>query len=468
MKDNWREGNDVTLLINGEDFFPRVFECIRNAKQEILLETFIVYEDEVGIQLQQELIAAAQRGVSIDITVDDYGTWDLSQEFTDALTAAGVRLHIFDPQPKFWGVRLNIFRRLHRKLVVIDRQIAFVGGINFSVDHLISSGEEAKQDYAVEVHGPVVADIHQTCMLLLLRASNRSERRDYIQDARAVEPPTAGDVRVLMVERDNSSHSRDIERQYLLAARLAQKRLIIANAYFFPGYRLLRELRRAAQRNVEVILILQGQPDMAWVTALSRLLYNYLLRSGVKIYEYCQRPLHGKVALMDDKWATVGSSNLDPLSFSLNLEANVIIENQAFNQHLYEHLTNLVEHHCQQLNIKTAVRGLWWRAPLIFLSFHFLRKFPTILGWLPAHTHKLKLVRPSQDFVGSEKISMTQQVRVSSTVKNSVFKDKIGYEKNRSDRNNYDENSSCKNSLNQNNYVKDSYKKNSHSKESIS
>jgi cardiolipin synthase len=247
------------------------------------------------------------------------------------------------------------------------------------------------------VHGPVVADIHQTCMLLLLRASSRKERRNYIRNARAVVPDAAGNIRALLVERDNNGHSNDIERQYLLAARLAQKRLVIANAYFFPGYRLLRELRRAAQRDVAVTLILQGQPDMPWVTALSRLLYKYLLRSGVKIYEYCKRPLHGKVALMDEKWVTVGSSNLDPLSLSLNLEANVVIEDQEFNQQLHDHLIHLVEHDCQQLNLEAAERGYWWRTPLIFLSFHFLRKFPTIMGWLPAHTHELKLVKPVEE-----------------------------------------------------------------------
>ncbi|HCS65677.1 MAG TPA: cardiolipin synthase ClsB, partial [Cellvibrio sp.] len=246
MKDNWRNGNDVKLLVNGEDFFPRVFDCIRNAETEILLETFIIEEDKIGWRLQKELIAAAQRGVSIDVTVDDYGTWDLSDEFIDSLTTAGVRLHLFDPQPKLWGVRLNIFRRLHRKLIVIDQKLAFVGGINFCFDHVISSGPDAKQDYAVEIKGPVVADIHQTCMLLLLRASSRKERRNYMGQARAAEQPAAGDMRVLVVERDNGHHRTNIERQYLLATRLAQKRLVIANAYFFPGYRLLREFRRAA------------------------------------------------------------------------------------------------------------------------------------------------------------------------------------------------------------------------------
>jgi cardiolipin synthase len=397
MKDNWREGNDVKLLINGEAFFPRVFECIRKATKEVIIETFIVEEDAIGFALQRELIAAAKRGIKVNITVDDYGTWDLSREFTDALAEAGVKLHIFDPQPKIWGVRLNIFRRLHRKLVVIDQNIAFVGGINFCADHVIKSGPKAKQDYAVEVHGPVVADIHQSCMFLLLRGSSRRELRDYIRNTKVVVPPSVGNMRMLMVERDNGKHSTDIERQYLLAARLAQKRLVIANAYFFPGYRLLRAIRRAAQRNVEVTLILQGRPDMPWVSALSRLLYNYLLRSGVKIHEYCKRPLHGKVALMDDKWVTIGSSNLDPLSLSLNLEANVVIEDKKFNEHLYSHLTNLVEQDCQQLTLKTVVRGYWWRTPLIFLSFHFLRIFPTIVGWLPAHTHELKLVMPDQD-----------------------------------------------------------------------
>lgn len=402
MKDRWRDGNDVKLLMNGEEFFPAVFECIRQATTEILLETFILEEDEVGSELQRELIAAAQRGVSIDITVDDYGTWDLSTKFTDEMAAAGIRLHIFDPLPKLWGMRLNIFRRLHRKQIVIDRKIAFVGGINFAYDHLIRSGAEAKQDYAVKIRGPVVADIHQTCMLLLLRACSRKERREYLRNARAITPPTEGNMRVLAVERDNNRHKKDIERQYLLAARLAQKRLLIANAYFFPGYRLLREFRRAAQRGVDVTLILQGQPDMPWVTALSRLLYSYLLRSGVKIYEYTARPLHGKVALMDDKWSTVGSSNLDPLSLSLNLEANVIIDDEGFNQNLYENLNNIIQHECQELNIKTARRGYWWRTPFIFLSFHFLRKFPTIMGWLPAHAHELKLVKASKDSITTD------------------------------------------------------------------
>jgi len=392
MSSNWRDHNNIKLLINGEEFFPRVFECIRNAHTEVLLETFILAEDKVGHELQAALIAAAERGVKVDITVDDYGTFDLSKEFVDKLINAGVRLHIFDPQPNFRGIRLNFFRRLHRKLVVVDNEIAFVGGINMSVDHITTSGPKAKQDYAVEVQGPIVSDIRAACLDLLTQASSKQDALLYKHYAKSSEQKAAGNTRILLAIRDNQNHSKDIQRQYLLAIRLAQKRIVIANAYFFPSYRILREIRRAARRGVQVTLILQGQPDMPWVMALSSLLYSYLMRAGVKIHEYCKRPLHGKVALVDDEWATVGSSNLDPLSLSLNLEANLIIQDAAFNQQLYEHFQQLSAEECTPVNMKVATRGYWWRTPLIFLSFHFMRIFPAKIGWLPAHNPVLRLI----------------------------------------------------------------------------
>lgn len=172
---------------------------------------------------------------------------------------------------------------------------------------------------------------------------------------------------------------------------------MIANAYFFPGYRLLRELRNAARRGVDVMLILQGQPDMRWVRALSRLLYNYLLRDGVRILEYRQRPLHGKVALVDDDWSTVGSSNLDPLSLSFNLEANLLIRDRAFNQGLHRHLAELARDHCKAVTLERMVRGYWWRAPLIFLGFHLTRYFPRIAGWFPAHRQRLQPLQAPSD-----------------------------------------------------------------------
>ena len=142
-----------------------------------------------------------------------------------------------------------------------------------------------------------------------------------------------GDAQALFVYRDNDEHRDDIE---MLGN--AKEDVIIATAYFFPGYRLLREMKNAAQRGVRVRLIVQGEPDMPIVKVGAELLYNYLVEGGVEVYEYIRRPLHGKVAVADRQWATVGSSNLDPLSLSLNLEANLIIHDRQFNQTLRDNL----------------------------------------------------------------------------------------------------------------------------------
>ncbi|WP_028694175.1 cardiolipin synthase ClsB [Pseudomonas cremoricolorata] len=387
MKRPWVEGNQVELLINGEEYYPRVFEAIAQAREEVLLETFIIFDDKVGQQLRQVLIEAASRGVRVEVAVDGYGTASLSDEFVSSMTQVGVGFHVFDPQPRLAGMRTNLFRRLHRKIVVVDGERAFIGGINYSADHLGDFGPMAKQDYAVEVTGPVVAQLH---------ASSKRLMSGVLEPASQVRPPSepTGSITALLAERDNGRHSTDIEAYYLEGFRMARERIVVANAYFFPGYRLLRELRNAARRGVEVTLILQGQPDMRWVRAVSRLLYNYLLRDNVRIYEYCQRPLHGKVALIDDLWSTVGSSNLDPLSLSLNLEANLLIRDRAFNQQLYEHLIGLAEQHCKSVTLERMIRGYWWRAPLIFLGFHITRLFPRVAGWLPAHRQRLQSLQP--------------------------------------------------------------------------
>ncbi|MFJ4255599.1 cardiolipin synthase ClsB [Pseudomonas monteilii] len=387
MNRPWVDGNNVQLLINGEQYYPRVFKAMAQAREEILLETFIIFDDKVGQQLQQVLIEAARRGVRVEVVVDGYGTADLPSAFISAMTDAGVSFHAFDPQPRLVGLRTNLFRRLHRKIVVIDGARAFIGGINYSADHLGDFGAMAKQDYAVEVTGPVVAQVH---------AASKRLMSTVLQPPSAVRPVTepAGASSAVLVERDNGLRSTDIENHYLEAFRGARQRIVVANAYFFPGYRLMRELRNAARRGVDVRLILQGQPDMRWVRALSRLLYNYLLRDGVAIHEYCQRPLHGKVALVDDEWATVGSSNLDPLSLSFNLEANLFIRDRAFNQQLNLHLQALACDQCKPVTLERMIRGYWWRAPLIFVCFHVIRHFPRIAGWFPAHRQRLRSVQP--------------------------------------------------------------------------
>ncbi|EZP25447.1 cardiolipin synthase ClsB [Pseudomonas sp. RIT288] len=389
----WQGNNRVELLENGEEYFPRVFDAMRAAKSEILLETFIVFEDKVGAELQQILIDAARRGVRTTVSLDGFGCGELTTAYLAALSDAGVHLQMFDPAPKHLGFRTNWFRRLHRKIVVVDGLIAFIGGINFSGDHLADFGPEAKQDYAVQIQGPAVADIHH---FALLQSGRPGRARFWWQRRRQRRADMAfsdHDGQVRLVFRDNDQHHTDIEDVYLHALRRAKRRVVIANAYFFPGYRLLREIRNAARRGVEVRLILQGQPDMLVAKLAARMTYDYLLKAGVQIHEYCQRPLHGKVALVDEEWSTVGSSNLDPLSLSLNLEANVLIRDRAFNQHLFQRLDDLSQNHCKAMDASISPRGRIWHMTVGFLVFHFLRHFPAMAGWLPAHKPRLKPFR---------------------------------------------------------------------------
>ena len=386
----WTEGNYLRLLENGEDFFPRLFEAIDAAGSEVLIETFILADDEIGQQLRKRLCAAAQRGVRVMLLLDGYGTPGLPDGFLRSLGESGVTVRFFDPQPRRFGMRTNVFRRLHRKLVLVDGDIAFVGGINFSREHLRESGPSSKQDYVVEVRGPVTAQVRA----LMAEPDGVPPRlhggglRGLWRGLRAVlmAPQAAsGPARAALVMRDDRRHRTDIERAYRLGIRSARREIIIANAYFFPGHRLLQELRRAAKRGVAVHLILQGRPDMQLVRWAALTLYDRLLRGGVRIHEYLERPLHGKVAVIDGHWATVGSSNLDPLSLFLNLEANLVVEDETFAGHLRERLQSLIDAHCREMMVPSAGPGTPLRNIAGFVAFHALRRLPSIAGWVPAH-----------------------------------------------------------------------------------
>lgn len=392
----WRAGNHFTLLENGEAYYPDLFAAIDAAEKEVLLETFILFDDPVGRELGVRLAAAARRGCRVALTVDGYGSYELSDEFVAHLTTAGVDLHVFDPQPTTLGVRTNLFRRLHRKLVVIDRQTGYISGINFSQDHLWASGTESKQDYALKVTGPVVSDIREL-MEEFLRTRGIPERQPLLSrwrqrwaGVRSIVPAaTREGGRAALVVRDNGAHRQDIEMVYRTAVRAARSEIIIANAYFLPGHHFLQELHDAARRGVKVRLIVQGVGDWPLMQAATKGLYDYLMGAGVVLHEYCRRPMHGKVAVIDDDWCTIGSSNLDPLSLFLNLEANLVVRDPDLARRLRAGLMRLIEVDCVTVNIAGTKYRSFWRRSLSVLLFHLLRRFPYWSGWLPGHANRI-------------------------------------------------------------------------------
>jgi cardiolipin synthase len=370
----WQPLQSIALLVAGDAYFPAVFAAIADAEHEILIETYICTDDHVGQALQRSLIAAAARGVDVQLSLDAFGCGNLRAEFSKALIAAGVAVHWYQPPWSFLGARVSRLSRNHRKLVVVDRRILLIGGINFSAIHLLSCGPEAMQDYACRVEGPLAEDA--AALMVATTAHHAvwpSQLKPWLRRRLHLEQPpetTAHDAprqaHALLVLRDNALNRRSIEHQYRRAIEAAQHRVIIACAYFFPSRRLLKALQAAAKRGVQVQLILQGKPDYRFAQFLARSLYARLIRAGITIYEYQRRPLHAKVAVVDAAWATIGSSNLDPLSLSLNLEANLVLTDTQFNQILKAELLQLIANDCVAIQPQKLRQQIW---PLQVLSW---------------------------------------------------------------------------------------------------
>lgn len=353
-------GNRITLLQNGADYFPALEEAIDGARSEIHLETYIFESDGTGQAIAAALARAAQRGVSTYVMVDGFGSKDLERALIDQMLAAGVRFLVYRPQISPWKFKRSRLRRLHRKLAVIDARAAFVGGINLLDDEDVVHGIPPRFDYAVRVEGPLVARIYPVIKRLwkLVAATQLRSRR---AETRALKPAIAprGSQRAAFVLRDNIGHRREIEEVYLEAIGRSRSEILVANAYFFPGLSFRRALMDAAGRGVRVRLLLQGRPEYLLLYYASRALYGAFLDAGIEIHEYHRSFLHAKVAVIDREWSTVGSSNIDPFSLLLAREANVVIEDRGFAERLHASLAAAMAEGATQL-----ARESWTRQPL--------------------------------------------------------------------------------------------------------
>ncbi|MBI3526884.1 MAG: cardiolipin synthase ClsB [Betaproteobacteria bacterium] len=339
----FRDGNSLDLLSNGEQYFPALEREIDAAASEIYLETYIFEADATGDRIAQALIRAALRGVAVCLLVDGFGSRLFAQNLQPRLLEAGVQSLVFRPESSLFKFRRTRLRRLHRKLVVIDGKVGFCGGINVIDDVHAGGPVHPRFDYAVRVQGPLLADMHAAVRAVWMRAAWTNMRRRWAPPiGPRPDAPPAGDRRAAFLARDNFRHRHDIERAYLAAIRSAKFEVVIANAYFLPGKRFRRALLAATHRGVRVVLLLQGRVEYLLVHYATRALYHQLLDAGVEIHEYQRSFLHAKVAVIDGRWATVGSSNIDPVSLLLAREANVVVENQAFASDLRDSLQSAI------------------------------------------------------------------------------------------------------------------------------
>jgi cardiolipin synthase A/B len=377
--------NQINLLQNGEAYFPAIEAALDRAMHEIFLETYIFENDTTGQRIAEALRRAALRGVKTHVLMDGFGSLGLPKTMVDYLEAAGVMVLKFRPKTSPWTLKRRRLRRLHRKIVVVDRTIAFAGGMNI-IDQMDIHGQKPTRfDYAVSVAGPLVKAIHDSARRVWSRVAWTRLRRgwDEDNDRHVVSTEPQGSTRAAFLVRDNIRHRRDIEDAYLQAIEQARCEIILANAYFLPGLNFRHALLDAARRGVHVVLLLQGRNDHRLLHAASKALYGNFLDAGIEIHEYHKSLMHAKVAVIDEHWATVGSSNLDPFSLLLAMEANVVVDDGSFATKLKHSLEKAIEIGARRINENS------WKTKAInlrlesWLSYGVVRFMIGIAGYAP-------------------------------------------------------------------------------------
>jgi cardiolipin synthase len=399
-------GNRLALLCSGDEYFPALLDAIDGAQKEIWLETYLYADDRIGRQVSAALIRAAGRGVVVRVLVDGWGARHfLTPALEGDLLRGGVALLKYRPEIAPWQFRSHRLRRLHRKLCHVDGKVAFVGGINVIDDMNTPRHKPPRVDFAVRVEGPLLPHIVYT----MKRVRAISELVQLQSTDVPLFPDVHGGHRVgtqtaKFLIRDNLRHRRDIEHAYLAAIRIAKDEILIASSYFFPGIRFRHALIAAARRGVRVTLILQARVEYVLLHYAARALYGQLLAAGIAIEEYHRSFLHAKVAVVDGKWATVGSSNIDPYSLLMAREANVVVRDPAFAGRLREELLRMVRDGARRVGQRR-----WSRRPPIYkaanwMAYGVVRVAMGLLGyggneWFRAGRRKRKAdrIRPPSE-----------------------------------------------------------------------
>ena len=410
-----RRGHQLLLLQGGVELFPALVEAMDAARMVVHLETYIFEFAGSALGVAEALERAARRGVVVRLLIDGVGTPVVPQEWQRRFAEAGVVMRIYAPLGRLGLLVPRNWRRLHRKLCVVDGVVGFCGGINIIDDQddvALGRLTAPRLDFALRVAGPLVEDMVDTMEQLWWRtlAARRVRQREFKaawdalrasrpvgdfsrllqkiealaeaqEDARvegpygesAPSPLGVDGARATLLLRDNVTHRHDIERAYLKAIGEARQEVVIANAYFIPGRKLRRALTLAAARGVRVRLLLQGRYEHFLQYRAARPVYQRLVDAGIEIHEYAPSALHAKVAVVDRRWSTVGSTNLDPLSMLLAREANVMTNDRRFSGLLHSYLDGLVQHTGQLLDTGALNRRPWVQRQLDRVAFAVMR-----------------------------------------------------------------------------------------------
>lgn len=373
---NIQSAGNIELVHSGEDYFLRLLNIISKAQNEIHLQTYIFENDSTGLEIANALTEAAYRKVKVYVLLDGYGSAKLSNSFLEELTKQGIHIRFFSPL--FSKNTFYIGRRLHHKVVVADSKIALIGGINIANKYRGSITEQPWLDYAVQIEGASIAEpLQQLCRDIYLKKVGNKKRIIQFDFNNAIE------TSIKILRNDWLKQKNEICNAYINTLRKADREVIIVGSYFFPGRRLSNALKNAAKRGVKIIIILSGVSDLPIVLRATHYLYSSLLKQGIELYEWKKSILHGKLAVTDSKWTTVGSFNLNHLSSYGSIEMNVEINSPKFSKKLSDHLISIIEQ-CDNITYETLkIRNGMLTRFKNWLGYHLVHMALTVVTYIP-------------------------------------------------------------------------------------
>jgi cardiolipin synthase len=382
---DYKEGHSVKLVQSGEPFFAANIKAIDEARQYIHFQTYIVDEDETGQSIIDALVRAAGRGVRIYLLLDAFGTKYLSDDFIKKIEDSGILFRFFSPVFITKGFQMSL--RLHHKVLLVDGELAIIGGMNFADRYHGTQGRKEWLDFAVIVKGPECMHINSIMRRLWNKTFISKEERsnEIVHSVKTYEE----NIKLRVTENNWYRNKIEILRSYRSEFKHAHHHMIIFASYFLPGRLERKLLRLASARGVDIKIVLAAESDAPMFKRATGFLYEYILRNNIKIYEYLPSNLHAKVATVDGKWSTVGSYNLNHISDYGSIEMNADILDTAFTENFEKILLKIIKNDCRQVTTEEYLRKRTWISQLRgWTSYQMIRLLMRLMAQMTAKKGK--------------------------------------------------------------------------------
>ncbi|MDZ4713858.1 MAG: phospholipase D-like domain-containing protein [Cytophagales bacterium] len=338
--------NRVQLVRGGEQYFSEAQRLINHAVHSVHLQTYIFEDDETGVALANALIRASFRNVKVYVLLDGYASSDLGDDLIIRMQEAGIHFRWFQPFLK--GENYYVGRRMHHKLIVVDGLYSLVGGINVSNRYNDLPGQPAWLDWAVRIEGEASAQLFNRCVAMWTRSTWKKVGMPILFNWRTILPERE-EVMTRIRINDWVRNKNQISRSYAEMFHRATREITIMSSYFLPGRVIMNSLNKAAQRGVRIKIILTSISDVGLSKSAENYLYPWLFARKIEVYEYQKTVLHGKIAVYDRQWATVGSYNVNNISAYASIELNVDVLNTEFAASVDDTLNQIIRDDCVRI-----------------------------------------------------------------------------------------------------------------------